>query len=176
VETAEQTSWLTEEELPTWLALVGVLIKLPAALNEQLQRDAEMNHFEYWALMALALREGHSVRMSELAVLTNGSLSRLSQVISRLEKRGCVRRAPDPTDGRCTLAILTGDGWEKFVGSFEAHSEAIRRLVFDPLTKTQARQLREISHRILRAVNPDKPDRPSGFKAEIGGFCPNSGC
>lgn len=175
METTEQT-WLTEEELPTWLALVGVLIKLPAALNEQLQRDAGMNHFEYWALMALALHEGHSMRMSELAVLTNGSLSRLSQVISRLEKRGWVRRAPDPTDGRCTLAILTADGWEKFVGAFEAHSGAIRRLVFDPLTKTQTRQLRDIGHRILHAINPDKPDDRPGFKPEINGFCPNSDC
>jgi DNA-binding MarR family transcriptional regulator len=175
VETTEQT-WLTEEELPTWLALVGMLIKLPTALNDQLQRDAGMNYFEYWALMALALHEGHSMRMSELAVLTNGSLSRLSQVISRLERRGWVRRAPDPTDGRCTLAILTGDGWQKFVSSFEAHSEAIRRLVFDPLTKAQTRQLREIGHRILRAIDPNAPERPSTFKPEIGGFCPNTPC
>jgi DNA-binding MarR family transcriptional regulator len=173
VETTERT-WLTEEELPTWLALVGLMIKLPAALNDQLQRDAAMNHFEYWALMALALHEGHSMRMSELAVITNGSLSRLSQVISRLEKRGWVRRAPDPTDGRCTLAILTGDGWEKFVGSFEAHSEEIRRVVFDPLTKAQTRQLSEIAHRILRAIDPSKPDRPPGFNTELNGFCPNA--
>jgi DNA-binding MarR family transcriptional regulator len=107
-------------------------------------------------------------------VLTNGSLSRLSQVISRMEKRGWVRRAPDPTDGRCTLAILTGDGWEKFVGSFEAHSEEIRRLVFDPLTKAQTRQLSEIGHRILRTIDPSKPDRPPGFNAELNGFCPNA--
>jgi DNA-binding MarR family transcriptional regulator len=173
VETTERT-WLTEEELPIWLVLVGLMIKLPAALNDQLQRDAGMNHFEYWALMALALHEGHSMRMSELAVLTNGSLSRLSQVISRMEKRGWVRRAPDPTDGRCTLAILTGDGWEKFVGSFEAHSEEIRRLVFDPLTKAQTRQLSEIGHRILRTIDPSKPDRPPGFNTELDGFCPNA--
>ncbi|QYN36548.1 MarR family transcriptional regulator [Pseudonocardia sp. DSM 110487] len=173
METTERT-WLTEEELPIWLVLVGLMIKLPAALNDQLQRDAGMNHFEYWALMALALHEGHSMRMSELAVLTNGSLSRLSQVISRMEKRGWVRRAPDPTDGRCTLAILTGDGWEKFVGSFEAHSEEIRRLVFDPLTKAQTRQLSEIGHRILRTIDPSKPDRPPGFNAELDGFCPNA--
>jgi DNA-binding MarR family transcriptional regulator len=97
-------------------------------------------------------------------------------VISRLEKRGWVRRAPDPSDGRCTLAILTGDGWEKFVGSFDGHSQAIRRLVFDPLTKTQARQLREIGHHILRAIAPDIPDRPPGFKPDISAFRPGSGC
>ena len=175
MESTEQT-WLTEEELATWLALVGVLIKLPAALNDQLQRDAGMNHFEFWALMALALHEGHSMRMTELAVLTNGSLSRLSQVISRLEKRGWVRRAPDPTDGRCTLAVLTADGWEKFVDSLPGHSQAVRRLVFDPLTKTQARQLREIGHRILHAINPEGPERSSKLRTNIGAFGPDSGC
>jgi DNA-binding MarR family transcriptional regulator len=175
VETTERTGWLTDEELPTWLVLVGVLIKLPAALNDQLQRDAGMSHFEYWVLMGLALHEGHSVRMSELAVLTNGSLSRLSQVISRLEKRGWVRRAPDPTDGRCTLAILTGAGRDKFIDSSQGHSEAVRRLVFDPLTKAQVRQLGDIGRRIIRAIDPDIPDRPD-FKPDFGAFHPYTGC
>jgi DNA-binding MarR family transcriptional regulator len=117
-----------------------------------------MNHFEHWALMGLSLHEGHSMRMSELAVLTNGSLSRLSQVISRLEKRGYVRRESDPTDGRCTLAILTEAGLSKLQDTAPGHAEAVRRLVFDPLTKAQARQLREILHRIIRAIVPDFPE------------------
>jgi DNA-binding MarR family transcriptional regulator len=158
VETTQQAPWLPEEELQTWLALVGVLIKLPAALDEQLQRDAGMNHFEHWALMALSRREGHSMRMSELAVLTNGSLSRLSQVISRLEKRGYVRRTPDPSDGRCTLAILTEAGMSKLLDTAPGHVEEVRRLVFEPLTKAQARQFREILHRIIRTIVPDLPD------------------
>jgi hypothetical protein len=33
--------------------------------------------------------------------------------------------------------------------------EEVRRLVFDPLTKTQSRQLREIGQRIIRATDPD---------------------
>jgi DNA-binding MarR family transcriptional regulator len=159
VQTTERASWLDEEELSTWLALVGVLIKLPAALDDQLQRDAGMNHFEYLAMMALSRHEGHRVRMSELAVLTNGSLSRLSQVISRLEKRGWVRREPDPTDGRCTLAILTADGLAKLVDTIPGNAEAIRRLVFEPLTKAQSRQLREIAHRIIRTIDPAFADR-----------------
>jgi DNA-binding MarR family transcriptional regulator len=176
VETTQQTPLLTDEEFSTWLPLVGVMIKLPAALNEQLQRDAEISHFEFWALMGLCLHEGHSARMSDLAVLTNGSLSRLSQVISRLEKRGWVRRAPDPTDGRCTLAILTGEGWEKFVSALPGHSEAARRFVFDPLTKAQARQLGDICERIIRAVDPNlperKPDKPNFDRA----FRPDTPC
>ena len=34
------------------------------------------------------------------------------------------------------------------------HVEEVRRLVFDPLTKTQTRQLREIGLRIMRAIDP----------------------
>jgi DNA-binding MarR family transcriptional regulator len=172
VETTQHAPWLSEEELPTWLALVGVLIKLPAALDEQLQRDAGMNHFEHWALMGLSMHEGHSMRMSELAVLTNGSLSRLSQVISRLEKRGYVRRATDPTDGRCTLAILTEAGLSKLLDTAPGHAEAVRRLVFDPLTKAQARQLREILHRVIRAIVPDLPDG----EPDIRSFRSKAGC
>jgi DNA-binding MarR family transcriptional regulator len=166
--------WLTPEEQRAWRALASVLFKLPGALESQLQRDAGLSHFEYLVLSALSEAEDRTLRMKDLAALSNGSLSRLSHVVTRLEKRGWVRRTPDPTDGRCTLAILTGDGWEKFVGSFEAHSEEIRRLVFDPLTKAQTRQLREIGHRILQTIDPSKQDRPPGFKAEISGFCPNA--
>ena len=42
--------------------------------------------------------------MSELADVTDASLSRLSHLIKRLEVRGPVRREPDPADGRYTNA------------------------------------------------------------------------
>ena len=48
--------------------------------------------------------------MSELGEFAQASLSRLSQMVGRLEKRGWVHRHPDPTDGRYTLATLTEDG------------------------------------------------------------------
>jgi len=54
--------------------------------------------------------------MSDLAEFTQGTLPRLSNVVARLEKRGWVRRTPDPADGRYTLAILTGPGWAKVAG------------------------------------------------------------
>jgi DNA-binding MarR family transcriptional regulator len=106
------------------------------------------------------------MRMSTLAMLAEGSLPRLSQVVGRLEKRGWVRRTPDPTDGRYTLAVLTDAGWDKVVEAAPEHVETVRGLVFDPLTKAQARQLREITRRIMRAVDPgdpclgDRPERP----------------
>jgi DNA-binding MarR family transcriptional regulator len=68
-----------------------------------------------------------------------------------------VRRTPDPADGRYTLATLTDQGLAKVTEAAPGHVQEVRRLVFDPLTKTQTRQLRELSRRIIRAVDPDNP-------------------
>jgi DNA-binding MarR family transcriptional regulator len=142
---------------------VSILIRVPAVLEAQLQRDAGMSHFEYQVLAGLSESPGRTLRMSTLAMLAEGSLPRLSQAVSRLEKRGWVRRTPDPADGRYTLAILTEEGWAKVTESAPGHVEEVRRLVFDPLTKAQSRQLREIGRRIMTAIDPGDPcltDRP----------------
>ena len=88
------------------------------------------------------------------------SLPRLSQVVARLEQRGWVRRTPDPADGRYTLATLTGHGQAKVTPAAPGHVQEVRRLVFDPLTKTQSRQLREIGQRIPRAIDPEGDHQP----------------
>jgi DNA-binding MarR family transcriptional regulator len=153
VETPEPR-WLTNEERAAWMTLMGVLMRLPAALDAQLLRDAGLSHFEYGILAALSEAPGRTLRMSTLAVLAEGSLARLSQAVGRLEKRGWVSRSPDPTDGRYTLATLTDEGWDKIVASAPGHVENVRTLVFDTLTKAQVRQLQEIGRRILGATDP----------------------
>jgi DNA-binding MarR family transcriptional regulator len=147
--------WLDPEEAQAWQALAGTLIRLPAALDAQLRRDAGISHFEYQVLAELSQVPGRTLRMSELATLTEGSLPRLSQVVTRLERRGWLRRTPDPADGRYTLAILTDEGGAKAAEAAPGHVEEVRRLVFDPLTRAQSRQLREIGRRIMRAIDPD---------------------
>jgi DNA-binding MarR family transcriptional regulator len=147
--------WLDAEERQAWLALASALNRLPVALDAQLRRDAGISHFEYQVLVLLSEAPGRTLRMSALATLAEGSLPRLSQVVTRLEQRGWVRRTPDPADGRYTLATLTDQGLAKVTEAAPGHVQEVRRLVFDPLTKTQSRQLREISRRIMRAIDPD---------------------
>jgi DNA-binding MarR family transcriptional regulator len=155
METLPEPRWLDAGERQTWLVLNAVLYRLPAELDTQLQRDAGMSNFEYGVLAWLSEAPDKTMRMSELAALAQGSLPRLSQVVARLEKRGLVRRSPDPADGRYTLAILTDDGWSKVTQTAPGHVETVRRLIFDPLTKAQTRQLRDICQRIVRAIDPD---------------------
>jgi hypothetical protein len=59
--------WLSPDERATWLSLVGVMVKLPAALDAQLQRDSGLSYFEYMVLAMLSEQPDRLMRMSELA-------------------------------------------------------------------------------------------------------------
>lgn len=102
----------------------------------------------------LSVSADHTRTMKEVAALANGSLTRLSRTVDRLDKQGWVTRRPHP-DGRVTLAVLTEKGWQKVVATAPGHVAEVRRLAFDPLTKAQVRQLREIVSRIGRVVQTD---------------------
>ena len=126
---AAEPRWLDADERAAWLSLAGVVTLLPAALDAQLQRDAGLSHFEYIVMVNLSNTEGHVLRMSALAGLCHSSLSRLSHVVARLERRGWLRRDPCPDDGRATLATLTDDGFAKLASAAPGHVEAVRDYV-----------------------------------------------
>ena len=161
----EDVQWLDEAEMGTWLGLARLVIRLPAALDAQLRRDAGISHFEYQVLAVLSMSEGRTMRMSDIAAFADGSLSRLSHTFKRLERQGWVERAPDPDDGRYTLARLTDDGWAKVVATAPGHARTVRQYVFDPLPKAQVRQLGEIAQHISGAIGPDPWDPTASPKA-----------
>ena len=59
----------------------------------------------------LSEQETRTLRMSQLAAQTNASLSRLSHVVTKLEKRGLVERTPCADSRRVTMCRLTDEGW-----------------------------------------------------------------
>jgi DNA-binding MarR family transcriptional regulator len=154
VDDLAEPRWLNPEERQAWLTLASLVVQLGPALDAQLRRDAGLTHFEYSVMSVLSEEAGRTRRMSEIAAMADGSLSRLSQVVTRLETKGWVSRRPDPTDGRYTLATLTEAGWDKVVETAPGHVAEVRRLVFDPLTRTQVQQLTKIGQRILSVVVP----------------------
>jgi DNA-binding MarR family transcriptional regulator len=143
--------WLDPEEQDAWLAVAMLMFQLPGRLDAQLQHDSRLTLYEYLVLSSLSMRSARTARMSELAKLTNGSLSRLSNVAKRLEDRGWLVRDPDPRDGRYTVARLTPAGYDVVAAAAPGHVEAVRRLVIDPLTRTQIRALADIGRRLSSA-------------------------
>jgi DNA-binding MarR family transcriptional regulator len=145
----DEPRWLTDEQQQAWRRFVEVLVKVPAALEAQLQRDAGLTHMGYMVLFTLSEREDRGLAMSKLAKFTSASLSRLSHVVARLEAQGWVRRERDPEDGRVQIAVLTDAGYAKVVESAPGHAEAVQQLVFDRLTPAQVRQLAKTCDSLL---------------------------
>src|ERR1700739_1548252 len=109
--------WRAADQLSSCLSFVRVLTWLPWSIDQQLQRDSKLRMVEYQVLAMLSERPTRTMRMSALAEVTNASLSRLSHLVTRLEKRGLVRRDPDPGDGRFTYAVLTDQGFQTLVAA-----------------------------------------------------------
>jgi DNA-binding MarR family transcriptional regulator len=146
------TRWLDEDEQRAWLRLAGVMLKLSPALDSQLQRDSDLTHFDYLCLAMLSQSQDHTLRMSDLAARVNSSLSRLSHVISKLEKRGWVLRTPSPHSRRVTLVALTEEGWQVLVEAAPGHVETVRSLVFEGLAPEDVAALERVAGHIVSRI------------------------
>jgi DNA-binding MarR family transcriptional regulator len=144
-------TWLTDEQQASWRPFAALLFRVPAILDAQLQKDSGVNHFEYMVLVSLSEAPDRTLRMSELAAMASGSLSRLSHVVARLEARGWVRRESCPGDGRFINAVLTEEGWQKLVETAPGHVAAVQKLLIEVLSPEELNSLGVISTHVLEA-------------------------
>ena len=145
--------WLTDAEVGSWLSVVRMMTWLPWSIDQQLRRDSNLGRVEYQVLAMLSERPRRTMRMSALAEQTNASLSRLSHLVKRLEKRDLVRREPDPADGRFINAILTGKGFDTLAEAAPGHVAHVRSLVIDVLSPEQLRRLGLAADRIMSRID-----------------------
>lgn len=143
-----QVPRMTEAESNAWLGLTAVTQLLPSSLDAQLQADAGMTHYEFTVLTALQLTPESTMQMSALARSTNSTLSRLSHVCTRLEKRQWVERVTCPNDRRATNVRLCPAGRRELIHATGGHIATARQLVIDALTPEQLDALTEITDAI----------------------------
>lgn len=150
------TRWLTEDELAAWLPLAGVMLRFNSALDSQLMRDSDLTHFDYLCLAMLSEEQGFITSMSKLAGRTNASLSRLSHVISKLERRGFVARCPSDISRRVTNVRMTEQGYAVLVAAAPGHVEHVRKLIFDGLSDEDVVALRRMMTHMLANIECDR--------------------
>lgn len=138
------------------MSVVDLLIKLPWAIDSQLQRESGLSMAEYMAMAMLSNAPQRTMRMSDLAKVTNASLSRLSHLVKRLEQREWIRREQDSVDARVTNAILTDVGLAALSSAAPGHVRGIRKLVLDSLPAGHLRRLAQDATAITAAIAADR--------------------
>lgn len=147
--------WLEPDELAAWMAMAALSMKLPAALDTQLQTDEGLSFFEYMVLAVLSEQPDRTLQMSHIAAAASSSLSRLSHTARRLEDQGFLRRERIPGAGRRTNAVLTEAGHAKVVAAAPGHVRRVRELFVDVLSPSDLRVLRRVGERVLGQIDPE---------------------
>lgn len=149
-----EAEWLTPRERQAWLALVSIMFKMPGSLERQLVEDEDLSLAEYMVLAVLSEAPDHGLRMSDLAAATSTGQSRLSRIVTRLERNGLVRRLSGSADKRVVVAQLTDDGLARIKDAAPGHVSHVRRVVFDRLSPEQVEQLSAIGRTLLAPLEP----------------------
>lgn len=147
------TRWLTAEEQQVWRAYLSMVNTVRKATMRQLAQDSDLPHTYYEILVHLSEAADRTMRLSDLAIATEGTQSQLSHAVSRLQERGWVRRERCASDGRGFNAVLTEDGFAALEAAAPGHVECVRSVLFDPLSTQQLHQLRTIAEAVTAAAD-----------------------
>lgn len=145
---------MSPSEAEAWTGLIRVCMLLPAELDSQLQRDSSMTHFEFAVLTFVRWMPESRASMTAIAEATNSSLSRLSHVCTRLQKRGLVEKSASASDARVTEVTLTSAGRRELVRATPGHIETVRRLVIDVLSDDDLADLARITRILGERLDP----------------------
>ncbi|WP_043648738.1 MarR family winged helix-turn-helix transcriptional regulator [Nocardia thailandica] len=134
-------------ERRAWSAVVVLAMRLPGALDSLLQREHGLTHFEYRVLSALDGAPDGRMRMGVLAEHGHGSISRLSHVVSKLERMDWARRAA-PGSGRGVDVVITPSGRSRVHAATPLYLKTVRELVLGALERPQLAELAELGDRL----------------------------
>ncbi|MFD6401670.1 MarR family winged helix-turn-helix transcriptional regulator [Nocardia sp. NPDC060249] len=151
-------------ERRAWSAVVTLSMRVPSALDSRLQREFGVTHFEYRVMALLHDEPQRRMRLSTLAARGHGSISRLSHVVSKLERVGWARREAAES-GRGIDAVLTESGQAKVVEATPDYLVAVRKLVLDGLDDPQKAELAVLGERLSSHLVHTLGDAESGRAA-----------
>src|SRR5688572_22157232 len=145
----DESPWLPAEAQQLWRRWLRLNALLPGALHRELQADAGLSLPDFDVLVQLTDSPEGRVRVSDLARGLHWERSRVSHHITRMERRGVVRREECRDDGRGAWVVLTEQGRAVIEQAAPAHVATVRRLVFDALTPQEAEVMAEVIEKVL---------------------------
>lgn len=147
--------WLTRDEQTAWRAWLDMHHQLESHLGRALAAGSELSMADFSVLVHLTDVPAGRARAYELGRALQWEKSRLSHHLTRMEKRGLVRRESCPSDARGAYVVVTDEGRRTIEAAAPAHVSEVRRLVFDGLTPDQVEAMRTISELVLSRLDPD---------------------
>ena len=158
--------WLDDDEQKAWRSYLLMRRTLETHLTRHLQREYGLSESDFEILVNLSESETGRMRAFELGQATQWEKSRMSHHLSRMEKRGLIRK--EACDARYPEIVLTDAGLEAIKACAPAHAARVRELFVDVLGLERMTVLGEASDDVLATIEKhEKTNCPP----EVRGYC-----
>ena len=140
------------EELRAWRGLIRLRETAMREIDRRLREAGELTLGDYGVLITLVGAPDLKLRMTDLGARRMVSPSGITRVVIDLEDRGLVRREPDPSDGRGSLAVLTRTGLEALRRAQVIHHRVVRETYLGRLAPRELARLAQLYEKAAPGV------------------------
>jgi DNA-binding MarR family transcriptional regulator len=138
----------TAPTAPDQQDLIDALVTASFATMGVLSRIAAEHDLSLTQIRVLAILRDRRVKMSELASYLGLDKSTITGLVDRAEKRGLLRRAPNPVDGRAVDVLLSTEGMELAERGAAQIARSLSPMT-STLTRADAHRLTALLERML---------------------------
>jgi DNA-binding MarR family transcriptional regulator len=158
--------WLDENEQTAWRSYLRMQRTLETHLARHLQREFGLSESDFEILVNLSESPTGRMRAFELGEATQWEKSRMSHHLSRMEKRGLIRK--EACDARYPEIVLTDQGLEAIRACAPVHAARVRDLFVDVLGPERLAVLGEASDDVVDAIDEHQK---TSCPPEVRGYC-----
>jgi DNA-binding MarR family transcriptional regulator len=156
--------WLDEDEQQAWRSYLLMKRTLETHLERHLQREFGLSGSDFEILVNLSESESGRMRAFELSRATQWEKSRLSHHLTRMEKRGLIRK--EACDARYPEIAITEEGLAAIRECAPEHAARVREFFVDVFGPDRLAVLGEVSDEIVDTIGKhcatDCPPEVSG--------------
>ncbi|HEY3561173.1 MAG TPA: MarR family transcriptional regulator [Kribbella sp.] len=142
--------WLDDDEQKAWRSYLLMHRTLKAHLERHLQREFGLSGSDFEMLVNLSESESGRMRAFELGRATQWEKSRLSHHLTRMEKRGLIRK--EACDSRYPEIVITEEGMAAIKESAPAQAALVRQFFVDVFGPERLGLLGEVSDEIVETI------------------------
>lgn len=122
------------------------------ALDAKMQEESTVTPSECKVLILVNAAAGRGLSVKDIANRLAWEKSRVSHLVTRMEKRGLVEKTRHDDDNRASWVTLTPAADEILTGAIRGRDTAAQRYFFDQLNPGDAKALATLSNRVLESL------------------------
>jgi DNA-binding MarR family transcriptional regulator len=158
----DDSPWLSTGQQAVWRSWLHLNAQLPAVLHRQLSEESGLSLPDFEVLVQLTDDPEGRVRVTDLSRSLNWDRSRVSHHVTRMQRRGLVRREDCTDDKRGAFVVITPAGRDAITRAAPAHARTVKDLVFADVSEAQLESVGAFIDHVMSRLAASRSGTPTG--------------